>query len=397
MSNFFDKLFNRKPDVNESGTFQQFSSTGSAFTIFSGNAYSNDIYRSGVDAIAKHFAKLKPTHYISDEQGETDLNYILQVRPNEYITTYDLLYKLITHLYLFNNAYVYISKDETGKVDGLYPVTYSNAQFGTDSRGQLLIHFNFKDGTEVYLPYSHIIHLRRNFNDDELIGDTNQAIDNVLEVSHAQNQGMVSSIKMASNIRGIVKYNQLMNDEKIQENHKKFMDSFMSMENNGGVISLDDKTEYTPIQNTATPMNQKDLETIQERIYNYLGISKKMVNATFDENEFTAFYESTIEPIALQLSLEFTEKMFSDIERQHGNEIRFESGRLQYSNNETKIKLVSELLPSGLLTINQALNVLGLPKLDDEQGNKRLQTLNYIDADIAEQYQLNKKGGQTDE
>lgn len=397
MSNFLDKLFNRKTSAAKSDSFQQLSSTGTAFTAFSGNAYSNDIYRSGVDAIAKHFAKLKPTHYISDEQAKTKLSYILQVRPNEYITTYDLLYKLITHLYLYNNAYIYISKDSNGNVNGLYPVTYSNAQFGTDSRGQLLIHFNFKDGTEAFLPYSHIIHLRRNFNDDELIGDTNQAIDNVLEVSHAQNQGIVSSIKMASNIRGIVKYNQLMNEEKIKENHKKFMSSFMSMENNGGVISLDDKTEYTPIQNTATPMNQKDLDTIQERIYNYLGISKKMVNATFDENEFTAFYESTIEPIALQLSLEFTDKMFSDIERQHGNEIRFESGRLQYSNNETKIKLVSELLPSGLLTINQALNVLGLPKLDDEQGNKRLQTLNYIDADIAEQYQLNKKGGKTDE
>ena len=190
----------------------------------------------------------------------------------------------------------------------------------------------------------------------------------------------------------IVKYNQLMNEEKIKENHKKFMSSFMSMENNGGVISLDDKTEYTPIQNSTIPMNQKDLDTIQERIYNYLGISKKIVNATFDEDEFTAFYESTIEPIALQLSLEFTAKTFSAIEQQHGNEIRFESGRLQYSNNETKIKLVAELLPSGLLTINQALNILGLPKLDDEQGNKRLQTLNYISADIAEQYQLNKKG-----
>ena len=46
-------------------------------------------------------------------------------------------------------------------------------------------------------------------------------------------------------------------------------------------------------------------------------------------------------------------------------------------------------MPMGLLTINQALEILNLPSVTD--GDKRLQALNMIDAKQAEKYQA--KGG----
>ena len=70
----------------------------------------------------------------------------------------------------------------------------------------------------------------------------------------------------------------------------------------------------------------------------------------------------------------------------------FESGRLQFSSNATKVNLIKELVPYGLLTINQALEILNLPGVED--GDKRLQTLNVVDANKANQYQL---GGKDDE
>ncbi|MEE1073149.1 MAG: phage portal protein [Cellulosilyticum sp.] len=39
-------------------------------------------------------------------QGNAALNRLLQVRPNPYMSTYDLIYKLVTHYYLYNNAFV---------------------------------------------------------------------------------------------------------------------------------------------------------------------------------------------------------------------------------------------------------------------------------------------------
>ena len=88
------------------------------FTPFSGGAYESDIYRAAVDAIARNAGKLKGTHVITTETkrkpGDSYLNRILQVRPNPYITAYDLIYKLVTHYYLYNNAFAYLEKDDKG-------------------------------------------------------------------------------------------------------------------------------------------------------------------------------------------------------------------------------------------------------------------------------------------
>ena len=90
--------------------------------------------------------------------------------------------------------------------------------------------------------------------------------------------------------------------------------------------------------------------------------------------------------------MEFTAKIFTDREQAFGNSILFESGRLQFSSNKTKVELIKELMPLGLLTVNQALEILNMPSI--EGGNRRIQTLNVVDADRATEYQLSKAGGQ---
>ena len=114
------------------------------------------------------------------------------------------------------------------------------------------------------------------------------------------------------------------------------------------------------------------------------------MDSTYTENDFAAFYESVVEPVATQLSLEFTRKLFNDREQAFGNQIIFESGRLQFSSNATKVNLIKELLPLGILTINQALEVLNLAPI--EGGDKRLQTLNVVDAAAATDYQMKRAG-----
>jgi len=92
--------------------------------------------------------------------------------------------------------------------------------------------------------------------------------------------------------------------------------------------------------------------------------------------------------------MEFTAKVFTDREQAFGNSIVFESGRLQFSSNKTKVELIKELMPLGLLTVNQALEILNMPGI--EGGDKRLQTLNVVDANKANQYQLTKAGSDTE-
>lgn len=83
------------------------------------------------------------------------------------------------------------------------------------------------------------------------------------------------------------------------------------------------------------------------------------------------------------MGLEFTNKLFTLTERFHGNKIVFEANRLEYASNKTKIDLARYM--NNYLTINEVRKIFNLDPLED--GDVRLQDLNHISSDIADDYQ----------
>lgn len=371
---------------------------GSTFTPFSRNAYESDIYRAAIDAIARNAAKLKGKHIIYSKQnnkretGDQHLNRILNVRPNPYMTAYDLIYKLVTHYYLHNNAYAFLQKDDRGNLQAIYPLSPVNVEYVTDPSNEMYLQFLFANGEYVTLHMSEVLILRRFYNSNDLLGDSNTAIMPALDLAHTQNEGLEQSIKKSANIRGILKYNQILNEKDLKKVKDEFVNDYFSMQNQGGVAALDQKADYIPLDMKSVSIDDKQLESVKRKIYEYLGISESIVNSTYDEDEWAAFYESIIEPLSLQFSLELTDKLFTEREQAFGNRIIFESNRLQFASNESKTSLLKELVPLGLLTINQSLEILNLPPVED--GDRRLQSLNYINQDKADEYQT---GGNDDE
>ena len=386
-----DRLFRKQSKTAVATAAQMINEPTGVFTAYNGDAYSNDIYRGAVDAIARNIGKLKGGHVIryADHdkiEGDCKLNRLLQVRPNPYMSAYDLLYKMATHYYLYNNAFALLERDNRGELTGIYPVTCTSVQMLSDRLNNLYCLFYFKSGKQALLPYRDIIHLRRNFNSDDLLGDDNKALYPALELAHTQNEGIITGIKAGANIRGILKFTQLMGATQLQKAKEDFIADYLSVSNDGGVIAVDQQMEYTPIESKPVILTADQTQEVKKKIYDYLGISENIVNSNYTEDQFSAFYESTIEPFAVALSLEFTAKIFNDREQAFGNSIMFESGRLQFSSNSTKVNLIKELLPMGMLTVNQALEILNLPAIED--GDRRIQSLNYIDIEHAAEYQL---------
>ncbi|NWO14674.1 phage portal protein [Virgibacillus sp.] len=399
MAGFFDKIFRFLREPKDTKRAEIMSGGTAIFTPFSGNAYESDIYRSAVDAIARNAAKLKGTHVITmpdkRKQGEQRLNRILQVRPNPYMTAYDLLYKLVTHYYLYNNAFAYLQKDDRGNLQAIYPLSPQNMEYLTDMTGELYCRFLFGNGKQVTLHLSEVFIARRFFNSNDLLGDTNTAILPTLDLAHTQNEGLQNSIKSNATIRGLLKYNQVLSPEKLKEEKEAFVQDYLSVSNNGGIAAIDSKYDYVPLETTPVSIDDKQLEAVKKKTYEYLGISENIVNSTYTEDEWAAFYESVLEPIAVQFSLELTEKLFTEREQAFGNSIIFEANRLQFASNTTKTNILKELTPFGLFTINQALEILNLPPVED--GDKRLQTLNMVNTDIVDKYQLKEKGDNQNE
>ena len=397
IGSIISRFFKREPP--EKTRVNLVNITNGNFSPWTGTAWENDIYRGAVDAIARNAAKLKGVHAVTYEgqkqpANDNRINRLLQVAPNEYMTAFDMLYKLTTQYYLNNNAFALLNWNEKGQLAGIYPINYTHVELQADRMDNLYVEFTFRNGKRAQFSYNDVIHLRRHFNGNEFLGDDNRALSATLELAHTQNEGLENSIKSSAHLRGILKLNQLTADVELKKIKENFVKDYLSMSNDGGIITTDKKMEYVPIENNPLNLDVTQLQAVKNKIYDYLGVSEKIVNSSYNEDEYAAFYESTVEPLAVQMSLEFTRKIFNERERAFGNQVVFESGRLQFTSNKTKVNLIKELLPYGILTINQALEILNMAPI--EGGDKRLQTLNVVDAERVTEYQMMKAGKKND-
>jgi HK97 family phage portal protein len=377
------------------------SGSSATFVPFSGNAYDSDYVRSAIDAIARNGAKLKARH-IRRVDGRMvppvdNLDRLLQVRPNPYMNAYAFYYKVITHRYLHNNAFVFIDRGPSGLVNGLYPVSCSSAEFLEVPSGEIFVRFTFTGGKQVILPYADIIHLRRFFNSQDLLGDQSQAFITKLALINTIDQGVANAIQTTANFKGLIKVNAMLKPSDLKKVKDDFVSDYMHIENSSGVAALDNRAEYQELKHDPKTVDDKQLNYFKQAIYDYFGVSAGIVESKYNEDEWNAFYEGTLEPMALEMSTEFTSKLFSGRSQGYGNEVIFEANRLQYASNKTKIQLIKEAGPLGILTVNEAREVFNLAPVED--GDKRLQTLNVINAAKADKYQMGEEDddGQSDQ
>lgn len=397
--NIFEKLFRRKKE--EPKNAQAIIGGGAGFSTFGGDPYNNDVVRGCVDCIARHISKLKGEYIITSGEmkkpgTDAKLTRLLQIAPNKYENAADLLYKAASHYLLKNNAFILIERDEAGNPTGFYNIDATQATFMATQTGELYINFRFSEGEAYTFPYFDIIHIRRHFAENKLLGNDNSALFPAVELSTAQNDGIIYGIKSAANIRGVLEYTQIVAPDKLKEEKDRFVKDYLDVSNNGGVVVIDAKQKYTPINNAPATITAEQMNAAKQKIYDYFNVSEAIITSNFDENQWAAFYEAVVEPFALLLSLEYTRKIFTEREIAFGNSIMFTSGRLAYAGNATKINLINTLLPYSLITINEAREILNLPPVPD--GNKRLQTLNVVDQTKANKYQVGEeqKTGKTD-
>ena len=88
-----------------------------------------------------------------------------------------------------------------------------------------------------------------------------------------------------------------------------------------------------------------------------------------------AFYEARIEPFLVALGTELTRKVFTDRELALKNYIIYESNRIGYASNKTKLNMI-QLVDRGILTPNELRQVFNLAPYDGgDEFIRRLDTM----------------------
>lgn len=395
--NLIDTIFNVKPNQEDSTKYtnaQLINSYTNFITNYNAEIYNDLSVRSCVDTIARHVAKLKPVHIIQDENGrnaqKSSINSLLANRPNIYMSTSDFLYKVASQLLYYGNAFVYIQKDEKQNINGFYPIDFTSCEL-KEYDNNLYLKFNFNNAKNIVIPYTDIIHIRRNYSTHDLLGqDAYKPLLETLTNLSKSRQSISNKVENGGKISGILKLSGMVSQSEWKTKAELFADWFKSSTSkSGGVATIDSTADFIPVSTKAESAEEAQLKYLQSEVYSYFGINEAIVNGSYNETEWQAFYESIIEGIKIQLSQEFTAKVFTEKEKAYGNIIDFNSNRLTYASTTNKVNMVKELGALGLLTTNEARELFDLPPVED--GDKRLVSLNYINADKADEYQLKEK------
>lgn len=394
----FSRIFGNDestPPPATSTEFQIIDNQKAVFTPYSGDVEIDPDVLACVDAIARNGAKMHPRHirnYKKDdrmtlENVKSDLYKLLAKKPNEMQNAYKFYYQVISELALYNNAIIYIQKDEALKVLGLYPLKYSEAKI-YEYKGDLYVKFKFGRGKERFVPYKDCIHLTRFTSKDGIFGGTTAPIRKLLSIKHVLDEGVINAIRTTQSIRGVLKSTKaLLKPEDVKKMRDQFVKDFIDSKDMTGIGGLDATTEFTPVKLEPTTASDNQVKNIDEKVMAYFGLNANILQSKFSEDEWNAFYESILEPIGLQMSLEFTNKLFTPTEKNYGNEIIFESNRLQYASNKTKIELIR--YASNILTINEQREVFNLAPV--EGGDVFMIDQNH---DVSP---INEEGSDTDE
>lgn len=365
----FSRIFGNEKDTKAPETatsFKLLDNYKSVFTRYNGRFEDDIDIRACVDTIARNAAKMHPKHIRRSAEKLEILNgnlyRILAKKPNELQNAFQFYYQVITDLELYNNAYIYIQRDEDFKVTGLYPLSFKTIKL-YEYDGKMYIQFKFGNSKERFVAYNNCIHLTRFVSDDGLFGGSTEPIIKTLSIKHVLDEGIVNAIKTTSAIKGVIKSTQAMlKPEDVKKMRDQFVQDFVDNSDKSGIGGLDATTTFTPVSIDPKTADENQIKIYDSKVLGYFGVNENIIQSKYNEDEWNAFYESVLEPIGLQMSLEFSNKLFSPTERYFGNEIIFESNRLQYASNKTKIELVR--YAGNIMSINELREVFNLTPID---------------------------------
>ena len=168
-----------------------------------------------------------------------------------------------------------------------------------------------------------------------------------------------------------------------------------------GFLPLDMKADFTPLQRKVALVDELTLKFVDEKILRNWGVPLPILTGDYTKAQDEAFYQKTLEPLIISISQAFTKKLFSPREKSFGNVVKLYPRDLVFMTVDQTLQMVNMLSNTGAIYENEKRVAFGLRPLPELEG-KRYTSLNWVDVNIANQYQIgnakknNKNGGADD-
>ncbi|MGT2812193.1 phage portal protein [Streptococcus minor] len=332
-----------------------------------------------------------------DIEKDDDINYLLNVRSTKNATARDWKFAMVVNAILTGNSYSRVLRDPlTGKAleFQFYKPSQTTVE-ETDNRDILYKFFDSSTGQEIKCSSDDVIHWKF-FTHDTILGRS--PLLSLADEISLQDEGTRTLLKFFKDgfSSGILK---LKGSQLSGEARKKARMDFEKMREGsagGSPLVFDDTQEYSPLE-----IDTKVLQLISSNNFSTAQIAKVLRVPSYklgvnSPNQSVAQlmddYVSNDMPFYLDaITSELGLKILNKDDRKKYR-IEFDTrGVTGFTVDE-----VRNMVNNQLLTPNQGLEQLGLPKSDDPDMDRYQSSLNYVFLDKKEEYQKQGlKGGET--
>ncbi len=372
--------------------YKLFGSWFNAITSANSNIYEINTVRNSIHTLAEHTSMLNCEVFRDTEEGyvydepNKRLERKIEQQPNPYMNGSDFLYKVRTLYELDNNVYIYIDKDFRGNVLALYPIPYTQVEL-LEYNGAIWYKFYLQKGyKELYAKIDDVACLRQHYARDLFFGESNSTVlKQPLETLHATNEAICNASKSSGQLRGLIKAtNAMLDDKSLRELRDKFVEDYVNIENTSGMASIDSRVQFEQLKPEYQNINVLQMKELRENVYRAFGVNDDIITSNFTPDTWEAFYKGRVAPFARRLSIELTNKIFTEKERGFGNRIMFSSSSLEYASTKTKLEYVA-LSDRAVITQNEYRYTLGLKPV--KNGNDLFIRKEYAHADKLDEIQ----------
>ena len=348
----------------------------------------SDVVQAAIHCTALHASKMKFTH---KHNGDTksSLQMLFDGFPNPFMPMRQFLYKWISICLYRDNAFVYPEYDYTNRrfiaLHILQPLSYELVEAKKD--GSLWIKFYYAMGQDAIVPYENVLHLRNYFVDHDILGgleNSEKYLENVSSYD-ASRKSIVQATLTSSRVIGKLLLNDSISKEDKEKAITQFNEFLKKTENESAVYPEDMNSTLLPIELKPKSAASQQLDKLKIDILQYLPINGDILSGNYSEEKFRAFYDTLIEPFAIQITQICTRGLLDDKQRLAGETVELKSDLLDYSSIETKLKVVNALAPIKGIKIGKIRELFGFEYGDD--GDDYVQSLNYVKGSKADDYQ----------
>ena len=361
----FDFLFKR-PNVaaayKNDGYFKTLTAYQPHFTTWNGEIYEAALVRAAIDARARHISKLKV-----EIQGaaKPTLQTKLKLKPNNWQTWSQFLYRTSTILDMHNTVVIVPVYDKLMNPVGYYSVLPTRCDI-VEIKGVPYLRYEFKNGQKAADYLEECAILTKFQYKSDFFGESNHALDPTMKLVHLNDQSVEEAVKNGATYRFMAQVNNFSKAEDLKNERMRFNETnFRADAQNGGLLLFPNTyKDIKQIQQTAYTVPKEELEEIRTTVYNYFAVNADVLQSKAFGDAWSAFYESVVEPFAIQFSETMTQAMFSDRERAQGSLLMTTSNRLQYMTTSEKLSVSADLADRGVLSLNEVREIWNLPPIE---------------------------------